>query len=357
MITISLCMIVKNEEMVLGRCLDSVRDLVDEIIIVDTGSDDNTVSIAKEYTDKVYSFPWIEDFSAARNYSFSFAEMEYCMWLDADDVLKEKDRIAFLALKESLSSNVNVVMMKYHVAFDEEGKPTFSYYRERLIKNHAGMEWVGAVHEVIAPIGEVEYNDCAISHGKLHVADPERNLRIFESQIAKGVVLDARQQFYYGRELYYHQEYERALDVLEKFLEHKEGWVENQIDACCHCAYCYYAMSEPQKALGAYLQSFCFDLPRAEVCCDLGKHFLDRDKYREAAYWYSIALTCTRDDRRGGFYASECYDYLPCIQLCVCYSRLGKIEQAIKFNELAAVYKPKSEAVALNRNFFAQVSL
>ena len=68
-------MIVKNEEKVLARCLDSIRGFVDEIIIVDTGSDDDTKRIARKYTDKVYDFEWIDDFAAARNYSFSKATM------------------------------------------------------------------------------------------------------------------------------------------------------------------------------------------------------------------------------------------------------------------------------------------
>ena len=67
MATVSLCMIVKNEEKVLSRCLDSVKDAVDEIIIVDTGSEDNTKNIASQYTDKIYDFKWVYDFSAARN--------------------------------------------------------------------------------------------------------------------------------------------------------------------------------------------------------------------------------------------------------------------------------------------------
>jgi glycosyltransferase involved in cell wall biosynthesis len=71
MITISLCMIVKNEEQVLAKCLDSVKDLVEEIIIVDTGSTDSTKEIAAKYTSRIFHFDWIDDFSAARNYSFS----------------------------------------------------------------------------------------------------------------------------------------------------------------------------------------------------------------------------------------------------------------------------------------------
>ena len=69
--TISLCMIVKNEEMHIARCLDSVAKLVDEIVIVDTGSTDKTVEIVSNYTSNIYSHSWTDDFSDARNYSFS----------------------------------------------------------------------------------------------------------------------------------------------------------------------------------------------------------------------------------------------------------------------------------------------
>ena len=73
MVTISLCMIVKDEEEILARCLDCVADLMDEIIIVDTGSTDKTKEIARRYTDKIYDFKWENDFSAARNFAFSKA--------------------------------------------------------------------------------------------------------------------------------------------------------------------------------------------------------------------------------------------------------------------------------------------
>ena len=95
MITISLCMIVKNEEKILERCLDSVADLVDEIVIADTGSTDATKEIARRYTEKVYDFPWIDDFSAARNFVFSKATQEYIYSADADEVLSEEKRHCF----------------------------------------------------------------------------------------------------------------------------------------------------------------------------------------------------------------------------------------------------------------------
>ena len=110
--TISLCMIVKNEEMHIARCLDSVAGLVDEIIIVDTGSTDRTIEIASNYTSKVFSYQWKDDFADARNNSFSRASMEYCMWMDADDILEAAERDKFLQLKQSLSPDVDIVMMK-----------------------------------------------------------------------------------------------------------------------------------------------------------------------------------------------------------------------------------------------------
>lgn len=89
MIGISLCMIVKDKEAVIERCLQTIRPLVDEIVVVDTGSADATKHLAGRYTDQVYDFQWIDDFSAARNFSFSFATKEYILWLDADDTLTE----------------------------------------------------------------------------------------------------------------------------------------------------------------------------------------------------------------------------------------------------------------------------
>ncbi|WDM21638.1 glycosyltransferase [Paenibacillus polymyxa] len=86
--TISLCMIVKNEEKVLDRCLSSVENKVDEIIIIDTGSTDSTMEIARKYTEKVYSYHWADDFAAARNRSLEYAQSNYILVLDADEYLE-----------------------------------------------------------------------------------------------------------------------------------------------------------------------------------------------------------------------------------------------------------------------------
>lgn len=221
--TISLCMIVKNEEKHIARCLDSVAQLVDEIIIVDTGSVDRTIEIVSNYTSKVYSYLWKDDFSDARNFSFSKASMDYCMWMDADDILEETQKEKFLQMKRTLAPETDMVMMKYHTSFDEAGNPSFSYFRERWIRNCPQYRWIGAVHEVIPPSGNIVYSEIAICHKKMKAGDPDRNLNIYRKLIAEGAYLDPRQQYYYGRELYYHKQYKEAVLVLEQFLSAEGG--------------------------------------------------------------------------------------------------------------------------------------
>ncbi|KAI4452065.1 hypothetical protein C823_006634 [Eubacterium plexicaudatum ASF492] len=352
MSTISLCMIVKNEEMHIARCLDSIAGLVDEIIIVDTGSVDRTVEIVSDYTKNVYSYPWKDDFSDARNYSFSKATKDYCMWMDADDILDETEKEKFLQLKQTLTPDTDMVMMKYHTSFDEAGNPSFSYFRERWIRNCPQYRWTGAVHEVIQPNGKLVYSDIAISHKKMHATDPDRNLRIYEKLIADGKPLDARQQYYYGRELYYHKQYEKAISVMEQFLLSSDGWVENKIEACSICACCHYALEQEQAALTTLLRSMSYDLPRAEICCEIGKYFLEHGNYHNAIYWYDTALHTPKQEQTGGFILPDCYDYVPLLQLCVCYDRLGDRQKAKEYNEKAGACKPYSKSYLHNKQYF-----
>lgn len=90
MSTLSVCMIVKDEEEFLIQCIDSVKSLADEIIVVDTGSTDATIEIARQYTPFVYEHEWI-DFSTARNQSLSYMSMEWGLWIDADEELEPAD--------------------------------------------------------------------------------------------------------------------------------------------------------------------------------------------------------------------------------------------------------------------------
>lgn len=354
MITLSVCMIVKNEEEVLERCLNCAKNIADEIIVVDTGSTDHTKNIARRFTEKIYEFPWCDDFAKARNYSFSKATMEYIMWLDADDIFTPLDQQLLLELKQTLSPETDMVMMKYDVAFDADDNPTFSYYRERLFKRSGDFRWIGEIHEVIPQRGNVIYQDISVRHKKMKANEPGRNLKIFEKMLADGKTLDPRQQYYYARELYYNGRYEDAILLFTQFLDDGNGWIENSISACKDLALCFYAVDQPQKALMSLLRSLTLDAPRAEICCDIGKHFFDRDQYGSAIFWYQTAASCELEIRNGAFCLTDCYGYIPYMQLCVCFDRLGERDKAIEYNEKAGLIKPEDKGYLFNKNYFSQ---
>lgn len=355
MLTVSLCMIVKNEEDVIGRCLDSVKDIFDEIIVVDTGSTDRTKEIVRQYTDLLYEFEWIDDFSAARNYSFSKATKDYIMWLDADDIILPEDKKALLKLKQTLDPAVTLVMMKYNVAFDTAGNPTYSYYRERLFKRSMNYQWKDPVHEAITPHGNIIYRQIAISHKKLNQKDPQRNLRIYEKLLSQNVILSPRQQFYYARELYYQKRYEESIKTFTNFLDSDKGWVENCIDACKDLSECYAVIGKEKKAIHSLLRSMEYGPPRAEICCELGRRFMLKKDYSTAIFWYTQATSCKPNNTNGGFILPDCYNYLPYIQMCVCYDKLGDWKTAYMYNEKAAESKPEDKSVLINREYFKQL--
>lgn len=354
MMTLSLCMIVKNEELVLGRILEQMKDIADEIIIVDTGSTDDTRKIASRYTEKVFDYEWQQDFAAARNYACSKASMDYWMWLDADDVLPESEQKKLLKLKEELEPDMDVVMMRYQTGFDKDGNVTFSYYRERILRNGIGFCWAGKVHEAVTPRGKILYSPIAIEHRKIGGGDPDRNLNIYETMIADGERLEPRHQFYYGRELYYHGRYEEAVGIFREFLNEPDGWVENRIDACEQMAACYEHLGRQKERLKALFTSFLFDIPRAEICCEIGRAMMEKKQYRQAAFWYHRALETELREDTGAFVRRDCYGFVPAIQLCVCYDLLGDEKQALEYHRKSMEYKPESPAVKYNEAYFAQ---
>lgn len=350
--TISLCMIVKNEEAQLARCLSSVRGIADEILITDTGSTDATKEIARQFTDKVFDFPWEDDFSKARNASFAHASMEYILWLDADDVLLEDDRKKLKALKESLDGTVDAVMMQYHTGFDAAGNVTFRYYRERLVKRARHFVWKEPVHEYLEVYGKVIQSAIAVTHQKLKSAVPGRNLAIYERILAEGGALSPRGLYYYARELKDSRQYEKSAHFFEQFFDGGKGWVEDQITACESLAVCYAQMGQREKQLQALTRSFVYDTPRAELCCALGYAWKAAGDYQKAAFWFRLALTLQKPKNCWGFLREDCWGYIPCMELTVCYDQLGMPDTAEQCNELAAQFKPDDAAVQYNRTYF-----
>lgn len=346
MAEISLCMIVKNEEDVIGRLLENVSDLFDEIIICDTGSTDKTCEIASKFTDKIYHFEWCDDFSKARNYAFSKGTKEYLMWLDADDIIKEKDE--FLDFKNNLSSNVDIVYMPYHTGFDEDGNTTFKFYRERIVKRDKGYMWVEPVHEVIDCSGKSIFCEVGVYHDKLKHGSSTRNLDI----LAKNKeTLSTRLKYYYARELKDNGKTQDAILAYEDFLS-ENGYFEDCITACYDLAECYSKFGDYKSAVNSALKGLSYNGLNAKLCCKLGDIYFEQFNYERAKEWYIAATNLKPPKQCFGFFQAEFYDFYPFLQLCVAEDRLGNFEEANAYNEKAGALKPNHPAVKSNREYF-----
>ena len=354
-ITISLCMIVRDEEDTIARCLNSVKDIPDEIVIVDTGSADRTKEIVKKYTDTIFDFNWVDDFAAARNFAFSKATQEYLFWLDADDVLKESDRKKLLDLKNNFDPSFDVINMPYLLAFDQFGAATFSLRRNRLVRRSKGFKWIGAVHEYLEIGGNILNSDICVTHKGIERNDSDRNLKIYEKRRMEGETFSPRDLYYYANELYDHHFYKQAIKIYQEFLKTGQGWVEDNLSACGKLAECYQNIGQKDKELNYLLNSFVYAPPRAEFCCRLGFYFLNEKQYEQAAFWYKTATHLEKPIDSWGPRIEACWTWLPHLQLCVCYDRLGKHELAYKHNEIARKLQPDSPQVLFNKKYLEGV--
>ncbi|SHJ46626.1 Glycosyltransferase involved in cell wall bisynthesis [Clostridium cavendishii DSM 21758] len=356
MITISLCMIVKNEENTLERCLYSVRNIVDEIIIVDTGSIDKTKEIASKYTDKTYDFKWIDDFAAARNYSFSKATKDFILWLDADDVFLEEDRELFKSLKSDLTLQIDVVMMKYVLKRDESGNILNYFYRERLLKREKNFKWHDPIHEYIDFIGNmILHTEIAVTHEKVGTSS-ERNLRILKKLISTSTDVHPRHFFYYARESQDIGNLEEAENYYLKFLDMKEDVFSHYIESCIYLANIYINKNERKKALQSLIRSFEYGPMRAEVLCIIGHYYLEVKDYLTAIAWYELALSLKKPDITWDFILPEYWDFLPNLELCHCYYMLGNVNKALEHHNNTKQLKPYHEIVIKNEEFFNCIS-
>ncbi len=264
-VKLSLCMIVKDEEEALPGCLESVRGLVDEIIVVDTGSRDRTPEIAKKYGAKVFSFKWINDFAAARNESLRHATGDYIFWLDADDRLPEEEREKFSRWRDSLPRDGKKAYY-FTVECPERGEDFFSRFANqvRAFPNLPEVQFVRRIHESVIESLQVlgipiEESGVRIFHAGY--SDPEiikrkakRNLKMLLTALAENpndAVIHWHLSMTYGI-LGNHR---KALQHAKKFLQEgklKEEW---EIAAILNVARCHCHLKEWNKAEQMYIKA------------------------------------------------------------------------------------------------------
>ena len=352
-ISISLCMIVKDEEKTLERCLNSVKSFIDEIIIVDTGSTDKTKEIAERFNAKIYDFKWVNDFAAARNFSFSKATSEYIMWLDGDDFIDNNNINKIEDLLKNFDKNYDYVSAEYILGRNLSGEVSYSLRRNRIVRGGMNFKWIGHVHEYLEVYGNGLVGDFSTEHGKIKTYT-DRNLKIFMDMEKKKVEFTSRDLLYYANELKDNGRYKEAIKNYRKFLERKDVWIEDIKIAYLKIIDCFKATDERGKIPTVIFESFKYDSPRADICCALGEYYLEEGKAKQGAFWYKVALDCLPEKGSAAIHNKDYYTWIPSLQLCLCYFKMGNLNCAYFFNELTAKFIPSSAKVEYNRTYFKE---
>ncbi|MGF7142144.1 glycosyltransferase involved in cell wall biosynthesis [Anaerotaenia torta] len=224
MSTISLCMIVKDEEKNIRRCLESARDIVDEIIIADTGSSDRTKEICLEYGAKVFDFEWKDNFAQARNFSIEKASSDWILWMDADMELQVREGECLKDYLEKEKKSVYSVKM-LHVSGAEsliKGQ-YYTSYNYLLFRNGLNLHFQGSIHEkLVFDLDKEEEGICGVL-GILHYGYSDeaiagkaiRNLRLLVREQEEGSK-DPWLDYHIAAELYRLKETDEALLSLDK---------------------------------------------------------------------------------------------------------------------------------------------
>ncbi len=293
MITISVCMIVKNEEDKLETCLKSLKPIADEIIVVDTGSVDATMDIARRYTDKISEYVWTGSFSDARNHAFSLASCEYIYSADADEELDKENINKFLKLKEVLDPDIDIVQMYY--CNQLQNNTIYSFDRElrpKLYKRLRPFVWEETIHEAVRLDPVIYDSDIDIIH-RPSEGHGARDLKAFERLIEKGEGLSERLLEIYCKELFIAGEKENFLNA-KAFVDEladKEGLSKDQMTRIFAIGCRLARVTGDESGFVKFVaRAAAGEMMSSELCCELGDYFREKGNQSEAKLWYYNAM-------------------------------------------------------------------
>ncbi|MDA8227394.1 MAG: glycosyltransferase, partial [Desulfitobacterium hafniense] len=352
--TITLAMIVKNEAENLKNCLESVHGQVDEIVIVDTGSSDDTLTIARSYTDKVYPFVWRDDFSAARNFAISKASCEWILSLDADEELV----MELGNLRSILASDkkIEAYLLPLYNPSSDTGEQYNIFNVLRLFRNNGKYQYSGEIHEQVII---TEANCVGLTEGvyirhkmlpsKERRRKRERNLRLLKKACQKDTRIYCQNpflQYYLGVEWLILGKPAEALPHLTRAFE---GLTDDNIlfraPALRYLVICLHALGKLDQGICLCLDAALKYPEYTDIFYLCGILFEEKKEYELAIKWFSEAI---KNGPPPVLYShmTGTESFLAFYHLGNCYEQIGQAEEAIKCFE---------QALQANSNYFYPV--
>ncbi len=306
--TLSLCMIVKNEEEYLPDCLESVRNVVDQIVVVDTGSTDRTVEIARSFGAEVHSFEWRNDFAAARNESLKHATGDWILWMDADERLIPS---SLPALKKILRPEKKPVIYRVEIRSPVQGGHHVRISSaHRIFTHRRGISFTGAIHEQVsyraAQVGAVERDSGVVLEHLGYDLDEvaqqqknERNRQILEAAVQKEPQ-NAYLRYTLGQHFAVTGELEKARE--EFLIAYQLGQLDKALKASLlnTLGEVYFKLGEPENAYRVCRQSVQMEPLQVGAYYLLYRLAEERGELAEAAEWLEKIIANNRVISRQG---------------------------------------------------------
>lgn len=283
---LSACLIVKNEKDHIRDVLSSLAG-VDEIVVCDTGSTDNTVDLAREFTEHVFTdYEWQDDFAAARNHALSKCTGDWVLSIDGDEVLEEG---GVEKIREVIA---NAAPDQLHFSVEMTAKGTSQKHNlPRILRNDGSVRWSGAAHETLHPVQAnrtgvvIEYG-----HSTAHALDPDRMLRIL-AKVVQSPVGTPRDLYYYAREYWYRRDYVQACRLFNEYVT-IATWIPEKADAYLYIARCEFILQHGDKARDACCAAIILNPMFKEALLFMAELHFEPWKHK----WEKLAEVATNED-------------------------------------------------------------
>ena len=353
---ISLFVMVKNAAKGLESALSSVHKHVDEIVVVETDSDDGgeTKRVAEKYTDKVFNYPlkagWdhVDDFAAVRNFAMAKCTGDYVVWIDSDDVAVGFGKLRNLiqtTMEEGDPDRADCMFLRYDYSFDEFGNCITTQFRERVLRR--GMyEWQGRVHEVAVPKARhralkmrgdapyIRHEGCVVGDAK-DKARVKRNMRILEDIEAVDGLSD-KQVLYKGNTLYALGRFDEACECFDSYTEYAafgpEVYISRITSACAR------RDSGDNDSALMYLQTAIFENPEQPAAYTTAAEIFMRQEEWERSYHFAKMATEKTADTSQYAFNPMTKLAIPASLLQICCVHLNKYEEAHEWGKKASMF-------------------
>ncbi len=359
MSNISLCMIVKNEDSGLDKCLKSIVNYVDEIIIVDTGSSDRTKEIASSYTDKIYDFIWVNDFAAARNYSICKATNEFILVLDGDEFIESIDIEQIRGLLDTRQQKIGRIQRINE--FTRKGNSYRYYEKVNRLFSKKYFHYEGIIHEQLTFIEKHDENlqqqkydldnrtfniPITVMHtgyeGDLinRKKKTQRNIALLEKALVQ-TPKDPYLLYQLGKSYYMEEDYKKACDYLGQALDFNLDlnleYVQDLVESF---GYALLNTNQFEKSL-QLLNIYDELMHSADFLFLVGLILMNNSQFGEAIRAFHNAINTE-------YYKMEgTNSFLAYYNIGVIYECLGDNQKAIKYYLECGPYKSAKERLDL----------